>query len=246
MGAIHNEVHALHLNNYSAESPILARFLNGFDVSWARRRVSHNTRLSCYIIRPEKFMQETFGFETEIALFISDYSQIQPRTIQAVNQLMLDDPLRGRVDPSLFFIVSADPNVESWIREYTAQSPFPRVPLAFTTAALSDQGATDAWFVRNHIAKQLFTRDLFDNKLPVTSDLYFFGRDAIVQEMIDAIRRSENRGLFGLRKTGKTSVLFKVKRHCSENAVGRVIYLDCKSPAIRSLSWEQLLEKNMQ
>ena len=243
MGAVHSEVLSLHLDGRPAEEPIVARFLNGFDISWARRRVSHNTHLSCYILRPEKFMQDTFGLETEIALFISDYESMQPRTIQAINHLMLDEPLRGRIDPSIFFVVSADPNIETWIREYTSQSPYPRVPIAFARSELINLGASDAWFVRNLMARQLFTRDLFDNKLPVTSDLYFFGRDAIVQEIIDAIRRSENRGIFGLRKTGKTSVLFKVRRHCVDNGVGKVIYLDCKSPAIRSLDWRGLLQK---
>jgi hypothetical protein len=147
VGQIHSEVQALHLVENSEESPIISRFLNGFDISWARRRLSHNTRLSCYIVRPENFMQQTFGFETEIALFISEFDTIQPRTIQAVNQLMLDDPLRGRVDPSIFFIISADQNVENWIREYTTQSPFPRVPIAFSTEGLL--GTNDAWFVRN-------------------------------------------------------------------------------------------------
>jgi hypothetical protein len=40
----------------------------------------------------------------------------------------------------------------------------------------------DAWFVRNRLLKQLFSRDLFDYTLPLDNDLFFFGRATIVAD----------------------------------------------------------------
>jgi hypothetical protein len=78
--------------------------------------------------------------------------------------------------------------------------------------------------------------------LPLEHDTYFFGRDDLLLDYRDAARRGENRGLFGLRKTGKTSFLFKLQRFLSREGA-HVLYYDCKSPSIRQLHWHELLEK---
>lgn len=88
----------------------------------------------------------------------------------------------------------------------------------------------------------MYNRDLFDYTLPLDDDLLFFGRKAVIDDFIGAVRKSQNRGLFGLRKTGKTSVLFKLARDIKELNVAKVLYLDCKRPDLRSLSWQSLLE----
>jgi hypothetical protein len=60
--------------------------------------------------------------------------------------------------------------------------------------------------------------------------------------LFDAIKRSENRGIFGLRKTGKTSLLYKLERMLNSEGVAEVLYFDCKLPSIRKLRWFELLE----
>lgn len=49
--------------------------------------------------------------------------------------------------------------------------------------------------------------------------------------------------MFGLRKTGKTSILYKIKRDCEKNKIARVVYFDCKSPSIRKLTGTELLQR---
>lgn len=149
-------------------------------------------------------------------------------------------PARGRVDQTVSLILSSYPKTEEWIKEFTAQHPQAR---AYVGVFINDLlNSNDPWFVRNKFISQLFSRDLFDYTLPLDNDLFFFGRQAIVAEHIDAIRRSENRGLFGLRKTGKTSVLFKIMRQCAENTIP-VKYYDCKVSSIYRLSGDELLDR---
>jgi hypothetical protein len=81
---------------------------------------------------------------------------------------------------------------------------------------------------------------LFNEQLPLTSDLFFVGRNHLVVEYITAIKQNHNRGLFGLRKTGKTSVLFKVARLAERDGI-RTYYYDCKLPSIRNLHCSDLL-----
>lgn len=240
MGFIHNEVET----NYPlspAERALLQPFLNGFNVSWARQYEKFNAKVSAFLLKPEGFMTQTFGIESEICLFFTSYESLQDRTIQAANAFMQEQPALGRVDPSLFFLVTNDPEHFNWISDYQARNPQTRTCVTFYAEDL--KGTKDAHFLRNKIAKQLFTRDLFDYQLPVDNDLFFFGRESLVQDYIDAIRKSQNRGLFGLRKTGKTSTLLKIKRFCDENKIAKVLYFDCKLPSIRSLTWQEFLKR---
>ncbi len=124
--------------------------------------------------------------------------------------------------------------------DYLSRNPQSRVPVVFVKNQIIARRGDD-WHLRNSISAQLFTRDLFDYQLPIDSDLYFFGRESLVLDYIDSVRKSQNRGLFGLRKIGKTSFLMKVRRKCEEDKIARILYYDCKLPSIRTLSWESLL-----
>jgi hypothetical protein len=242
MGHIKQDVRDNHLTTFSHEEEVLKPFLSGFDVTWARRRRAYNTELSMYFLLPEEFISQMFGFEHEVALFIADYHTLEARTMQAVDALISDDPARGRVEQSIFLLCSPDSNGRTWVSDYTSRNPQARIPVVFESRDLIAH-LGDAWSVRNTLRAQLFSRDLFDYQLPLDSDLFFFGRDQIVADHLDAIKRSQNRGLFGLRKTGKTSILYKLKRLMERDKIGAFLYYDCKLPAIRMMKWNELLER---
>lgn len=242
MGKIKNDVLNTHLVDYPWELELLKPFLHGFDITWGRRRTAHNTDLSVYFLRPEAPITDLFGFEHEIALFLHGYPTLEARTMQSADQIMTEDPAQGRVDQSLFFLISAHPQVRTWVSDYIGRNPQARLPVVFAETDL--RGASrDHWFTRNAIRSQLFSRDLFNSQLPVESDLFFFGREHIVADQFDAIRQSQNRGLFGLRKTGKTSILYKVQRQVEREKTGAFLYYDCKLPSIRTLRWQEFLTK---
>ncbi len=239
MSQIHEDVRAFHLESYPAEKKLLLPFLSGFDITWGRRRQGHNTELSVFFLRPEPFMAEMFGFAQELMLVYSPYDRLEPRALQASEQFLEDDPARGRVEKLTLILVSEAPNPEEWVKNYLASNQESRVIVAINASELRSSGG-NAWYVRNKISEQLFTRDLFDFRLPLERDTYFFGRDDLLLDYRDAARRGENRGLFGLRKTGKTSFLFKLSRFLTADG-SSAIYYDCKSPSVRQLHWHELL-----
>jgi hypothetical protein len=242
MGIIRDDVQNGHLLEFPEEEGLLKPFLSGFDITWARRREAYNTALSVYFLKPEPCISQLFGFEHEIALFVADYPTIEARTMQASDTLIGGDPARGRVDQSIFFLSTPAHNGSEWVGDYTARNPQARIPVVFRADQLRAAN-NEAWYVRNVVRDQLFSRDLFDYQLPLDSDLFFFGREQIVADHMDAIRRSQNRGLFGLRKTGKTSILYKLKRLMDREALGAFLYYDCKLPSIRMLKWHELLAR---
>ncbi len=74
----------------------------------------------------------------------------------------------------------------------------------------------------------------FDDALK--TDLYFFGRGQLVMDIISRHKSGQNTGLFGLRKTGKTSILYEIKRRIKlKDAVG--IFISCQNPAMSTGTW---------
>jgi hypothetical protein len=234
------DVRTEHLAKFPDEESWLTPFLAGFDVTWARRRKAYNTDVSQYFLKPHDHIQEAFGFEQELMLVYSPYLTLEPRSVQAAEQLLQEEPARGRVERLTYLIVSDMPETTDWVKNYVSANQETRLIAAFSSQGLRTHTA-DAWYVRNELGKQFYGRDLFDFRLPLEHDTYFFGRDAEVLAYRDAIRRGENRGLFGLRKTGKTSFLFKVERVARREAIAKFLYLDCQSPDIRTLRWYELV-----
>nr|WP_312120240.1 hypothetical protein [Brevundimonas diminuta] len=239
MGNIRPEVLSDHLHQYSYEHPLIQPFSEEFDVTWAARRTAYGTGYSVYLLRPDETISKVFGLELEVALFIFDYDPMEARTIQAINQAMQESPLAGRAEPSLYIIIGRGERTGEWVAHYTARHPDPRsaVPLSFATV----KGIKNRFELRRELAKTLHRRDLFDYRLPVPNDLFFFGRAATISKMRDQIKKGQNTGLFGLRKTGKTSVLYKLARDAQTLRFANIVYIDCKSPVIRKKRADELI-----
>ncbi|MDP4158077.1 MAG: hypothetical protein Q8929_20860, partial [Bacillota bacterium] len=94
-------------------------------------------------------------------------------------------------------------DIEEWISKYLSESPESRIIVPFNSNDLI-KNKDNSYYIRNIINKYLYGRDLFDYRLPLKKDIYFFGRKDLISNFRDAISKTENRGLFGLRKTGKT------------------------------------------
>lgn len=243
MGGIRAEVREDHLNVFPEEEEILKPFLDGFFVTWGRRRTAYNTEVSVYFLNPEPFISESFGFDREILLVYSPYKRIEARTIQAAESFLMDSPAKGRIEQLNYFLITEDDNAKEWLQSYLSDNQESRIIIIFSASELRESSKGDSWYIRNVISQQLFGRDLFDYRLPLQKDTYFFGRQDMVMDYYDAIKRGENRGIFGLRKTGKTSLIFKLERMFKIDGIICLFYYDCKLPSIRRLRWFQLLEK---
>jgi hypothetical protein len=68
-------------------------------------------------------------------------------------------------------------------------------------------------------------RDLYEQRIPVSDPLHFFGREQIVNEFNQRLINGELIGLFGIRKIGKSSLL----RYIQRNANFPVAYLDLQA-----------------
>jgi hypothetical protein len=231
-----------YLSSNQNHREILKPFLvSGFSVTWAKKVYSYNTTVALFFLLPEMHIQESYGFETEVVLAYSEYETLEPRVIQSIEFNMDSSPAKGRVDKLTYFLVSNDKNVEEWVASYKSQTNSARIIIPIDKHQLL-MNVANPWYIRNILGQYFFGRDLYDYTLPLTKDDSFFGRQQLCANYFDAIKRFENKGLFGLRKTGKTSFLFKLQRMIAVNEWGFVIYIDCKLPKFRNLHLKDLLK----
>lgn len=238
MGAIDSAVFNGIIVSQPQLQKVLQPFLNDFDISWGAKRTAFNTTLYQFITKPSKMFAETFGLEFELLLVYSPYDSMQARTMQAINSLFQSDPAKGRVENLICIVISDALDAKDWINVYTTEYQDLRTYIVFNKDELVSSGK---YSLVSEFRKQLSERDLFDVQLPLLDDLYFFGRQEILHHIQDNIRQCENSGIFGLRKTGKTSLLYKIKRTVESSNGAKVFIYDSKSAKIKIRTWNSLL-----
>lgn len=237
MGIISSNIEQTIIETNPKYKQIADCFLNDFDVTWWAELVRYNTTIPTFILKPTPILVEAFDLQYEILMVYALYNSMEARTMQAIETIFKEKPAQGRVDNLVCIIVTEATNGEDWVRGYveTQQDLRTYVVLSAKELLRKQQG-----YIRKELQKQFRTRDLFDVQLPLIDDMYFYGRDVVVEDILKAVKDCKNKGVFGLRKTGKTSLLYKVRRKL-EAIDGKVLFYDCKNIKVRSLFWTKLL-----
>ena len=149
-------------------------------------------------------------------------------------------PYKNRVDSLNCFVVSKDIAIldNAGVTSFSDNRSRAFVPFYYDDLI---KNGSDPWYIRNVLRRNFYDLDLFGYTLPLRDETSFFGRQQIVSRYIDSIKRCENRGIFGIRKAGKTSLLFKIDRIIRDQKLGFVFFYDCKSPSCRFLHWNEFL-----
>ena len=140
----------------------------------------------------------------------------------------------------VYFLVSPADDVAEWTTRYLIENRDERTAIPMRLHDLTG-AQPDGWKVKNPIQQHFIAIDLFKNTLPLQSDTYFFGRQAELGSLLDSAKKVENVGLFGLRKTGKTSLLLKFNRVLIKENTHLVVMIDAQSTTIRKRRWHELL-----
>lgn len=185
------------------------------------------------LIKAPQNLVNQFNIELEIIVVFSSYSKFEPRTLDAfeyINQTLEV----GRTEKLCGVLISKDENLHVLVKRYNEGET--RIIVPFSYNELTSRGNSDSYFIRDRFQNNFYNRDLFAFNDALKTDLYFFGRDQLVLDIINKHLSGENSGLFGLRKTGKTSIIFDVKRKIlSKNAIG--VFVSCQNPSISESNW---------
>lgn len=95
--------------------------------------------------------------------------------------------------------------------------------------------------IKLRFKKHLFDVDLFYESRPIENDIFFFGRRDYVHDIANKCKRNSHCGVFGLRRSGKTSLLYAVMRLLEiENY--KTVFIPCNSE-ISDMEWNDALHR---
>lgn len=190
------------------------------------------------LVKPVDHIQHAFNLERELVCIFSPYDDVHPRTLDAVSKAQALFP-KLRVDRICSLLISKDPEVEAKLRRLLQNDTEAQIVVPFTYDELKKPNS-DSHFFRNRLRTHFYTRDLFASESPLKTDLFFFGRTDLVHQLVTRHTTDQVSALFGLRKAGKTSVIYAV--HRALKILGfPAVFIDCQTPAFHQRRWNHAL-----
>ncbi|WP_275269259.1 ATP-binding protein [Pantoea ananatis] len=200
--------------------------------------LTSNSKYKYILLRPTDIYIEMFNLDREIIVLFSDYTDFQSRTLDAIEQAA-KQLSSLRVDKTCCVLISKDDKIEENITDLIKKEPETANIIPFTYKE-TENGNSDGYFFRNRVQKYLYSRDLFSFEAPLKSDWLFFGRNDIILSTINRMKSGNNAGVFGLRKTGKTSLINAISRNLQKN--GEIVTnIDCQSPSMNKRRWNEAI-----
>ncbi|MEV6608424.1 ATP-binding protein [Kutzneria sp. NPDC051319] len=211
-----------HINELIDHFPVAAEHRKalrslGSDFVYARRSPIPSDRDSWIVlIRFGAVIEQRFGITREVLGYYSRHRDLQQRTYQNLPNLTtmtLNPPT-----PDLFLLWSPDPMVSVRLDDWSTKSA--HVAIALPKMGHSD-AASEIW---HSLLRRLTQTNTYKQTLPVTGR-DFFGRIRPLRELADHLTAGRVSGVFGLRKTGKTSLVKEFGRRVAETTEVRQIFV---------------------
>jgi hypothetical protein len=167
------------------------------------------------LVRFSQAIESAFGFTREVMVLYTPYPDLQLRTYEAAFEELRS--LKGNVTPDVIFVWSKDRRAPLKLDDWSTPG---RLAIPFVFDEENPLGLVG--LLRQH----LHVRDLFNETTPV-SGATFFGRQTLLQSLREDVLSQSVSGIFGLRKAGKTSVLYELRENlAADNVVSVLIDLE--------------------
>ena len=184
-----------------------------------------NSEYRYCLIKPTDYFSEQFNLKREIVAIFSNYENFEPRTLDAIAEVYRQNKQHFRIDKICSIIISKDNKIEEEIHHILKSDIEMQVIIPFSYSELRGGDCTN--LIIKRFKDYFYERDLFAFESPLKKDIYFFGRREYVHELINRHKSGENSGIFGLRRSGKTSVLQAIER-VSIFTDTKCVFIDCQ------------------
>jgi hypothetical protein len=179
-------------------------------------------------IRLPRAMEQEFGLHDELLMVCAPSHDVRVDLVDHIPEIAKRSSTLG----DLAILVTGDPDIKPKLRDW---SPERRtgvlvVPLSLAPMDGSLARGRAPQTLRDTLGKWLFVRNLYDARTPVTGD-HFFGRRKELRSLERAILHGRNPGIFGLRKIGKTSLLYALRDRLRKDSHCVSIYVDLQASA---------------
>lgn len=220
------------------EIKISEKFSEYLGITFSREEKFKKSTYCFNFLQPSETYRESFNMFNEVLMLFSPFNFYDDRAMDYADKLFMD--YSNRLDPVVVILISKDSNINEIIKINNATNNETRIVVPFSYEEVLNENFNEK-VLQRRLREYFYQRDLFAMESPLKSDNYFYGRTNIVHNFFDKYSIGEQTGLFGLRKTGKTSVLYAIER-LVETRKGMSIFIDCQNPGMYNLRWYEILE----
>jgi hypothetical protein len=197
----------------------------GSEYVYARKLLGEESFRGSWIVllRLCRRLEERFGISSEVPVIYSPHSDIQSRTVMRISEMLgYLPPERENYTRWLTFISSSDPRLAIKLDEFSDATHI-YIPLSTKPV----ENLAEALIAS--LSRRIHSIDPYAQHGSVTGD-QFFGRRLLLNSISANVKNQQIPAVFGMRKTGKTSVLKELERQNSVSASAdregdRVIYV---------------------
>lgn len=176
--------------------------------------------------KPAEHLRQRFALDPEILVVLLPGREAQARDIETAEDVLRRDL---RLDRGVVLVIARDGWVKSRLGQLVQHTG--RIYVLLTFSEVESAGDPQRW-LRSVLIDRLGSSDLFAPGAPV-SGWDFTGREQELQTIRRHLEAGRPVGLYGLRKTGKTSLLYKLReRLVADSSPERMtipIHLDMQS-----------------
>ncbi|PXW31262.1 UNVERIFIED_CONTAM: AAA domain-containing protein [Williamsia faeni] len=179
----------------------------GSEYVFARKLIAEEHFRGSWIVlvRFGRSLEERFGLSSEVPIIYSPHDDIQSRTVTRIPEMLgyLPDD-RSNYTRWLTFLSSSDVRLAFKLDEFSDATKI-FIPL------WRKSQDSDAESLIRDMAKRIHSIDPYTQHGSVTGD-QFFGRRVLLNSISANVKNQQIPAIFGMRKTGKTSVLMELER----------------------------------
>lgn len=191
------------------------------------------------VIKPPDDYEHMFNLTNEMIVLFNSYQEFDSRDLTAIEKA--ERRLKPRpLEKICSIVIAKDRKVELHALEARNKDEDMRVIIPFTFDELLKPVGDVRVLIRNRFRKYFHSQDLFGISSALKKDTYFFGRQRLINSIALRHKSHENSALFGLRRTGKTSVIYGITRALERDSA-RYVIIDWQDPSLRIRRWNESL-----
>lgn len=206
-------------------------------VAYAGEQVHGKSSLPYVFLKPCDSFKERFNFFNDILCIFHPFPEIDSRVFEAMDRIL--SAHQHRLDRLCVVLITNAETISDALRKNDLDSD-PRVVVPFKYQELRGGVGGKERLMLDQFERNLFTKDLFAMSSALKTDRFFFGRKDEIQKLVGHYQNGENSTVFGLRRIGKTSILWAVVRTVKDTNAP-VVFVDCNDTRFHKTTWNKAL-----